>query len=377
MGALDRNESRSHSMFKYQTQVALLALCISGLIGCTDSSDREQLMAQLVVVDPMVDTVEEANALFANCTDPELSEIITYYECLVGKEQPDDCGDLLILNDRCTTEYDGMLATEATVTDAECRESIDSAKVAEAAYSPNNEGDALPAGLTVVHRYTGQTAGGFAFIATEGSGDATLCHLGIRGTDNETDVSIDLKSYEKTDCVVDSETDLGRCGSGFLSQLKSLEGVGMLTQVKAMVKDGECPGGLRIHGHSLGGALASLVSTSLYKNAPNTYTREFMHVHTFGEPRVFDESTADSFQELINKTRWLNYGDPVPSAIGSTLGFRHFGAARLISSSFSMWGDTSYTYAPKGQDYTTYNLGPATVYRHKISSYIERLSHCE
>jgi hypothetical protein len=162
-----------------------------------------------------------------------------------------------------------------------------------------------------------------------------------------------------------------------LSQLKSLENVGMLTGVKAMVATGECKGGLRIHGHSLGGALASLVSASLYQNAPETYTREFMDVHTYGEPRVFDDSTADSFQGLINKTRWLNYGDPVPSSIGSTLGFRHFGDARLISSSFSMFGSTSYTYVSKDQDYTTYNLGPVSGFRHFISSYMDRLSHCE
>ena len=92
---------------------------------------------------------------------------------------------------------------------------------------------------------------------------------------------------------------------------------------------------------------------------------------------VFADDSADRYQRLITKTRWLNYGDPVPSVIGSSLGFRHFGTARLINSSYSIWGSTTYSYLEKAQDFTTYNLGPVSVSRHKLDSYIDRLSHCD
>jgi hypothetical protein len=339
------------------------------------NSDRTALFDRIAEVDPLVDTSAEAEAAFGGCSDQELESIIGYYGCLLEQDDPEVCGDLAILADACADPYVAMLAAAEPLSASECAASIQGAMVASASYYPDAETEHLPAGLSVAHRFAGEGDGGFAFIAIES--DSAVCHLGLRGTDNGTDVSVDLKSYMTTACAVSDTVTLGQCGSGFLSHFKSLAKVGMLDTLAAMVDAGECKAGLRISGHSLGGALSSLVSAYLYETDPETFTMDYMKVHTFGEPRLLGDDSADSYQGLIAKLRWLNYGDPVPSAIGSTLGFRHFGEARLISSSNSFWGSASYSYLAKEQDFTTYNLGPATVYRHKVSSYIDRLSHCE
>ena len=82
-----------------------------------------------------------------------------------------------------------------------------------------------------------------------------------------------------------------------------------------------------VYGHSLGAALASLFTAELWTVDAALYSPGFLKQVTFGEPRTFESEDADRYQAAIDKDRWTNWGDPVPSLPPAILDFNHFGSA--------------------------------------------------
>lgn len=62
-------------------------------------------------------------------------------------------------------------------------------------------------------------------------------------------------------------------------------------------------------GHSLGGAVSTLLSAELSLNK----TLKLAPVYTFGEPRVGNKKFADWFNSIITEYRVIHYRDIIPS----------------------------------------------------------------
>jgi len=84
---------------------------------------------------------------------------------------------------------------------------------------------------------------------------------------------------------------------------------------------------LRIIGHSLGGALASLAALDFYLNfKPVGTSLESMTVRTFGCPCVGNQSFVDLYNDSIKDSkRYVIYMDPVPLLLSeiSAFGYAH------------------------------------------------------
>ena len=83
---------------------------------------------------------------------------------------------------------------------------------------------------------------------------------------------------------------------------------------------------LRVTGHSLGGALASLAAFSLSSPSPSSSLFASAEVVTFGEPRVGNPSFAAAYDRTVPKTwRVVNQGDTVPHTPITDFGYCHEG----------------------------------------------------
>ncbi len=291
-------------------------------------------------------------------------------------EVSDDCRAAGALSQACTEAYEAYLADDSAAarqimeaTIDECPGAQLGAQLSNAAYEIDDVAPYLPAGYALHSTFTGTSAGGFAFIATSDEAESTACHVAFKGTDSLTDVTVDLSSIFDEDCEPEPGLYLGQCGSGFLEQYQSVRDQGLVEQVQSMVDDGLCAGGLGVYGHSLGGALASLLTAELWTVDADSYRPDFLEQVTFGEPRTFEPEDADRYQAAIDKDRWTNWGDPVPSMPMAFLDFKHFGSAYEI---YRTWTG-SYQYYEEPQDFSPFGLLPT---RHQITSYIERLDAC-
>jgi len=143
----------------------------------------------------------------------------------------------------------------------------------------------------------------------------------------------------------------------------------------------ENPDEIRVVGHSLGGALASLHAVDLAQNPSITQP---VKLSTYGAPRVFAKA-RDSFKRAqklfpVDGTgsnvcfRYVNYGDVVPSVPQSALsgaGFQHFGKPLYINK--DNW-DTWNLKPEQDVDFTPWNnLDPREIKFHFLEAYIERL----
>lgn len=297
-------------------------------------------------------------------------------------EMSDHCSRLNAISDSCIDTYasyyseesNSPRAREALSTDVDCGRAQDGAALANAAYYKKTVADYLPAGFSLVQTYAGVGAsGGFAFLATTETAGGTACYVAYKGTSNYDDTMADMNSMYLEDCLVEEGVSLGQCGSGFLEQYQSIRDAGLVEDVRSMVEAGECPGGLHVVGHSLGGALSSLLTTTLWTLDPDIYTTTFMHQSTYGEPRAFDPATADAFEGQIDKIRWAVWGDPVTQVPYSYMGFKHFGSAKEIYYAYGRKGEI-ITFYDEDQDFSPYGFVSSN---HSMdTSYIERLAKC-
>jgi hypothetical protein len=101
---------------------------------------------------------------------------------------------------------------------------------------------------------------------------------------------------------------IGQAGKGYIDHLSSLKDAGLGDEVVRLAS--QCNGRLLVCGHSLGGAMATLLGSALHRFDPQLR----LYVVTFGAPRVFLESTARVIDTYTyTNLRFINEGDLVPT----------------------------------------------------------------
>jgi len=177
-----------------------------------------------------------------------------------------------------------------------------------------------------------------AFIGVGGGS----CWAAFRGSEQDADWITDAVSALGTACAAANGQSIGECGLGFYVSHQSLRAAGLIDRLAALSREGRCPNGIRLTGHSLGAGLASIAAADLFTVGEDTNrTREIrlgqeltphsLRVYTFGEPRSLRWYAADWFNSNVAKVRWLNWGDPIPASPPSSWGFKHWCAAGSAS----------------------------------------------
>lgn len=216
----------------------------------------------------------------------------------------------------------------------DCRAAQAGMAVASAAYDADPYQSLDPATWTVLGTYASGST--FGFTARRDEGGVRACFVGFRGTDDADDVLLDIGAVTHTPC---GELP-GRCADGFLRAFEQARASGIFHATLEQVAAGGCDT-LTVAGHSLGGAIADIFAAHLHQRDPQTYTRGFLSVETFGQPRVFDGfdgRLAERLHREIAKTRWVRWGDPVPAL--PLIDFVHTGTPRLMHHAFD-WGTRS------------------------------------
>ncbi|KAG8463634.1 hypothetical protein KFE25_003907 [Diacronema lutheri] len=213
-----------------------------------------------------------------------------------------------------------------------------------------------------------------AFIGVGGGS----CWAAFRGSEQDADWITDAVSALGTACAAANGQSIGECGLGFYVSHQSLRAAGLIDRLAALSREGRCPNGIRLTGHSLGAGLASIAAADLFTVGEDTNrTREIrlgqeltphsLRVYTFGEPRSLRWYAADWFNSNVAKVRWLNWGDPIPASPPSSWGFKHWGQAREIRSDFFR----KHSYKPVVQDHGASGL---YLQNHAMEPYITRLA---
>ncbi|WP_353273411.1 lipase family protein [Wolbachia endosymbiont (group A) of Agelastica alni] len=87
---------------------------------------------------------------------------------------------------------------------------------------------------------------------------------------------------------------------------------------------------INLTGHSMGGAIAKIAALCLNK----TEGAEDVHVATFADPRVFDLTASEIYNDALQeKTIRVTHHrqDPVPAACPGSFGYAHVGAQLRVS----------------------------------------------
>ena len=153
----------------------------------------------------------------------------------------------------------------------------------------------------------------------------------FRGTWDVSDIEADVASRNISEFVTKKGVPIGRAGHGFISHYLSLRELKYNPDSDEDMIDyilAECnkhDNGLLICGHSLGGAMASLLASELGKD----YSLRGIEIVTFGCPRVFEPSVAriiaklpqlwTEHQKTFRTLRFVNHGDLIPSVLKNDL----------------------------------------------------------
>ncbi len=252
-----------------------------------------------------------------------------------------------------------------------CQESQDGSLLATAIY-PSEPLSTAPSSYKLVKQYQGTSNNGVMFLYTSKS-PHTLCHVVFKGVSPTKiqDLVASLTSAKRTNCSSSNSRGMGSCGVGFYGQYQSLRNVKAISDLRSRIELWGCPGGLRIYGHSMGGALSVLLATDLYTIDAVQFNPTMMRVYTYGSPRVYHKNAANGYDGKINVLRWVHDGDPIPSVPPSATDFRHFGDTYEVKRS-----DGKLKYKKQGQDYSPSIsiLDPSD--SHNYTTYSKRLKDC-
>lgn len=334
---------------------------------------------------------------FARCKATDLQSLLDAFECAqevrsaacateTGQDPP-DCEPELLLGD-CRARLDGisqncadgfndavappLAAAEGDTfispTPEECREALFAAQLAKLAYRPDGVESGLRAmdpRFSQVRAYKGASPDGgdegFAFTAALGS----ECYVAFRGTRIPDDILRDLQSLSLKVFVnaVGEVFEQRHCAQGFYERYRAFRNAGLTRDLAHQLQDGTCST-LSIYGHSLGGALASLLAADL--TSLLDFDGKVIRSVTFGEPRTWSAEDGDVIEALVSKRRWVAWGDPIPSVLPAAFGLEHFGDAVEI---YKTWTGR-VTFRQRERGFTPPGLWSAN---HRLDQYIERI----
>jgi len=261
-----------------------------------------------------------------------------------------------------------------------CHESKAGMSMAHTAYtSPAKKQSRLKHGLRYIKHWDGGN-NTHAFLATRTVEGLQVCHYAFRGL---TSISLGTAAAmgNAKRCTTQKNQTLGTCITEGFHRYNKIRTV-VIEDVSQRISKGGCAGGVRLSGHSMGGVLASLLAAELYTINPNIFTKKYMQTFTYGSPRVFKTSDANTWNSRLWVARWVYrgpeippgyYSDHVPSYPRSSSGFSHFGTAYIARKKRKKWGviklvhkfdygfsSTSQNYAPTSTTTTDHKPGVYT-----------------
>lgn len=151
--------------------------------------------------------------------------------------------------------------------------------------------------------------------------------LSFRGTETSVaaDLAVDAQLWKTPLAEHGYPSEWGAVHAGFQSALASVEPM-------LMKKLEEVPSGVKIWltGHSLGGALATLMTARLLRANDEGAHFDIAGSYSFGSPRVGNAAFATKFEEAAERqgvqvVRVRNGADAVTALPGSMLGYQHVG----------------------------------------------------
>ena len=283
-----------------------------------------------------------------------------------------------------------------------CDFAKNSAQLARTAYnsSSSDKKKYLPSGFTYVRSFssTKYSGGDHAYLTTsqvlipEGKPEPgkkpafkkeTVCHYTIRGL-NTSKLSIKsqvkeiAKMTKQATCYTASKKKIGKCSERIYNRYTTLRD-GLLKSIKLKIKRKKCFL-LMIHGHSMGGSIANLLAAELYLLDSKQYDTKFMKVHTYGSPRVFGSSDAETWHKRLNVTRWaysdkakvvktVYQGDMVTKLpMGA---YAHIGQTYMIHRRRYVTKSDTYSYGKKSRQWhPEHGIG----WKHEASNYTNALN---
>ncbi|WCR57707.1 lipase family protein [Wolbachia endosymbiont of Ctenocephalides felis wCfeJ] len=171
--------------------------------------------------------------------------------------------------------------------------------------------------------YSGGKCAGFVFAKDR---EVTIAY---RGTQGFNDVITDVNAFFTTSELL---PEGGRIHRGFYNAFTdswpSLYGIlrSYAEKQRSEIKDFK----INLTGHSMGGAVAKIAALCFNK----TEEAEDLHVATFGDPRVFDLTASETYNDALQEKTirvTQHRQDPVPAVAPGSFGYAHVGAQLRVS----------------------------------------------
>ncbi|WCR58653.1 MAG: hypothetical protein PG978_000067 [Wolbachia endosymbiont of Ctenocephalides felis wCfeF] len=171
--------------------------------------------------------------------------------------------------------------------------------------------------------YSSRKCAGFVFAKDK---EITIAY---RGTRNFDDIITDVNIFFTTSELL---PEGGRIHRGFYNAFTDLWSnlYGILKshaeEQGSEIKDFK----INLTGHSMGGAVAKIAALCLNK----TEEAKDIHVATFGDPRVFDLTASEIYNDALQETTirvTQHRQDPVPALSPGSCGYAHVGAQLRVS----------------------------------------------
>jgi hypothetical protein len=164
--------------------------------------------------------------------------------------------------------------------------------------------------------------------------DLPMVIIAFRGTEPQklNDVFADLEVWKTSLAKHHYDESWGSVHAGFLKAFESVEP--LLMKKLDEIRDKDVT--IWITGHSLGGALATLMTARLLEEMDHGASFKIGGVYTFGSPRVGDDAFVRAFDAArarhhVRSMRIRNASDAVTSIPGLVLDYAHIGTLAYLT----------------------------------------------